>query len=128
VTTHNCQLVLNESDDFNEIFNCNDYSNFDNTDKNVEQLTQKIAQTLSGESDFLLLEIIAFAKIGKSQDVYPSEELVLDKNNSDKKGKKSKILFSVGEVAAKKSLSPDKVWAIFCVNCSTFLSVLSKFE
>jgi hypothetical protein len=31
--------VLNESDDFNEIFNCNDYSNFDNTDKNVEQLT-----------------------------------------------------------------------------------------
>ena len=95
--------VLNESDDFNEIFNCNDYSNFDNTDKNVEQLTQKIAQTLSGESDFLLLEIIAFAKIGKSQDVYPSEELVLDKNNSDKKGKKSKILFSVGEVASMHS-------------------------
>jgi hypothetical protein len=50
--------VLNESDDFNEIFNCNDYSNFDNTDKNVEQLTQKIAQTLSGESDFLSCHIL----------------------------------------------------------------------
>ena len=97
--------VLNENDDFNEIFNCNDYdySNFDNTDKNVGQLAQKIAQTLSGKSDFLLLEIIAFAKIGRSQDVYPSEELVLDKKNSDKKGKKSKILFSVGEVAAMHS-------------------------
>jgi hypothetical protein len=46
---------------------------------------------------------LVFWIVGRSQDVYPSEELVLDKKNSDKKGKKSKILFSVGEVAAMHS-------------------------
>lgn len=95
--------ILNENKDFDVTFNCNDYPDFDATDENIEQLAEKIAKTLSGESEFLLLEITAFAKIGKSQDVYPSEELVLDKNNSDKKGKKSKILFSVGAVAAMHS-------------------------
>ena len=52
--------------------------------------------------EFLILDIETYAKIGKSQDVYPSEELVLDKPNSGK-GSKSKILYSVGEVAAMHS-------------------------
>ena len=95
--------ILNENDNFDETFHCNDYLTFSDVDKHIEQLAEKIAKTLSGKNKFLLLEVAAFAKIGKSQDVYPSEELVLDKNNSDKKGKKSKILFSVGNVAAMHS-------------------------
>ena len=91
---------LNKEGNFDKTFNCNDYLTFDNVDESIEQLAEKIAQTLSGKNDFLLLEVTAFAKIGKSQDVYPSEELVLDKSNSDKKGKKSKILFSVDAIAA----------------------------
>ncbi|MBA5248730.1 MAG: type I-F CRISPR-associated protein Csy3 [Gammaproteobacteria bacterium] len=95
--------VLNENNTFNETFECNNHLSFDNTDEKAQQLATEIAKTLSGENEFLLLEINAFAKIGKSQDVYPSEELVLDKGNTDKKGKKSKILFAVGEVAAMHS-------------------------
>ncbi len=93
--------VLNKDDSFDEIFNCSNYLNFDSSDKNIEKLATKIAKTLSGENEFLLLEINAYAQVGKSQDVYPSEELVLDKNNS--KDDKSKILYHVDKVAAMHS-------------------------
>lgn len=93
--------ILNEGDGFDETFNCNDYLDFDNSDKKIDELADKIAKTLSGENEFLLLEINAYAQVGKSQDVYPSEELVLDKSNS--KDKKSKILFAVDGVAAMHS-------------------------
>ena len=49
----------------------------------------------------LLLEITAYALIGKAQEVYPSEELVLDKGKG--KGKKSKILYEVDGVAGMHS-------------------------
>ncbi|PLX49890.1 MAG: type I-F CRISPR-associated protein Csy3 [Desulfobulbaceae bacterium] len=61
------------------------------------QLAAEIAKALSGEMDFLLLGVEAFALIGMAQDVYPSEELVLDKGNS--KSKKSKILYDIDGVA-----------------------------
>ena len=75
--------------------------NFDTTTPDIEALTQAIAEALSGTSDFLLLEINAFAQIGKAQDVYPSEELVLDKSNS--KGGKSKILYQINGIAGMHS-------------------------
>ena len=58
-----------------------------------------IAATLASEDDYLLLDINCFAKVGKAQEVYPSEELVLDKG----KGEKSKILYDVNEQAAMHS-------------------------
>lgn len=93
--------VLNENDNFDETFKCLEHGDFNKKDNKVNQLAEKIAKTLSGKNEFLLLEINAYAKVGKFQDVYPSEELVLDKNNS--KGKKSKILYHVNEVAAMHS-------------------------
>lgn len=75
---------------------------FDDMPDVFDSLATKIARALSGEIDFLLLEIDAYAQVGKAQDVYPSEELVLDKNSSNKGGK-SKILYSVNEVAAMHS-------------------------
>ncbi len=70
-------------------------------DTEVLALAEKIASALSGKTDFLLLEIDTYALVGKAQDVYPSEELVLDKSNS--KGGKSKILYAVKEAAAMHS-------------------------
>lgn len=95
--------VLNNDISKNWVFNSLEFStqNFDNASSEINELAELIAKTLSGENEFLLLEITAFAKVGKSQDVYPSEELVLDKNNS-KEGK-SKILYEVGQVAAMHS-------------------------
>jgi len=59
-----------------------------------------IEQGLSGESH-VLLEVVAFARVGDGQEVYPSQELILDRG--DKKGQKSKTLYAVREVAALHS-------------------------
>jgi len=95
--------ILNSETEKSWFFDANKTSirNFDLSTVGVEELGQKIAQALSGETDFLLLEITAFAQVGKAQDVYPSEELVLDKGNS--KTKKSKRLYHVDDVAAMHS-------------------------
>ncbi len=79
--------------------------NFDNNAEQVDVLANNIAEALSSENDFLMLDITCFAKIGKAQEVYPSEELVLSKGKGkDKgKGKKSKILYSVDSIAAMHS-------------------------
>lgn len=68
-------------------------------DQEVISLGNKIAEALASEDDFLMLEIDCFAQVGKAQEVYPSEELVLDKG----KGKKSKILYDVNKIAAMHS-------------------------
>ncbi len=95
--------VLNKNISESWTYNSLDYElhNFKDNASSIDELAKLIAKTLSGENEFLLLEINAFAKVGKSQDVYPSEELVLDKNNS--KEKKSKILYDVNNVAAMHS-------------------------
>ena len=73
--------------------------NTDNSD--VISLGQSIANVLSSEDDFILLEINCFSQIGRAQEVYPSEELILDKGNN--KNKKSKILYAVEGNAAMHS-------------------------
>ncbi|PCI69180.1 MAG: type I-F CRISPR-associated protein Csy3 [Piscirickettsiaceae bacterium] len=95
--------VLNKDISKSWVFNSLKFNiqNFENDSSEINELAELIAKTLTGENEFLLLEINAFAKVGKSQDVYPSEELVLDKNNS-KEGK-SKILYDVNQVAAMHS-------------------------
>jgi len=67
--------------------------------KDVVDLGAKIAKALASEDAFLMLDITCYAQVGKAQEVYPSEELVLDKGQ----GKKSKILYAVDEVAAMHS-------------------------
>jgi len=47
----------------------------------------------------VLLDITCYVQMGRAQEVYPSEELVLDKG----KGEKSKILYSVSDIAAMHS-------------------------
>ncbi|MBL4941919.1 MAG: type I-F CRISPR-associated protein Csy3 [Colwellia sp.] len=74
---------------------------FNSDDEQVAELGERIAKVLASEDHFLMLEINCFVQVGKAQDVYPSEELVLDKGNS--KTKKSKILYSVKDIAAMHS-------------------------
>lgn len=76
---------------------------FDKSDADVDALATKIAAALSGRLPYLLISIDAYALVGNAQEVYPSEELVLDKSREDKKGKKSKILYAVNNVAALHS-------------------------
>ncbi|MDC3221577.1 type I-F CRISPR-associated protein Csy3 [Gammaproteobacteria bacterium] len=96
--------VLNAAAEQSWTFNAQEFSiqNFEQTtDNDIANLGQLIAAALAGTEEFLLLEVTAFAQVGKLQDVYPSEELVLDKSNS--KTKKSKILYHVDNVAAMHS-------------------------
>ena len=76
-------------------------SNFETVTPDIEALATEIANALSGKEDFLLLEIKAFAQVGFAQDVYPSEELVLDKSTA--KDKKSKILYHINNIAGMHS-------------------------
>jgi CRISPR-associated protein Csy3 len=73
--------------------------NFDISDSQVDDLASHIAKALASGDDFLLLDISCFAQVGKAQEVYPSEELVLDKG----KGEKSKVLYHVDGIAAMHS-------------------------
>ena len=85
------------------VFDANEMNirDFDYESENIKILASKIAEALSGKIDYLLLDIQAYALVGKAQDVYPSEELVLDKGNS--KGGKSKILYHINGVAGMHS-------------------------
>lgn len=65
-----------------------------------EELVRVIENGLHGEA-FSLLEIIAYVRVGDGQEVYPSQELILDRG--DKKGQKSKTLYDVDDVAAMHS-------------------------
>jgi CRISPR-associated protein Csy3 len=57
-----------------------------------------LAQGLAGQSH-VLLQVTAFVRMGPGQEVYPSQELILDK---DKAGK-SKTLYHVNNVAGMHS-------------------------
>jgi CRISPR-associated protein Csy3 len=95
--------ALNKGSEQTWVFNAKQFSirHFDHDDQQINSLADRMAQTLNSDSDCLMLEVNCYAKVGKAQEVYPSEELVLDKGHS--KTKKSKILYSVGDQAAMHS-------------------------
>ncbi|MGB2681408.1 MAG: type I-F CRISPR-associated protein Csy3 [Candidatus Competibacter sp.] len=65
--------------------------------ESLDALASVIEQGLAAK-DYVLLEVVAYARVGDGQEVYPSQELILDKG--DKKGQKSKTLYKVGETAS----------------------------
>ena len=99
--------ALNKGSEQSWVFDATRFNtrNFDVDDEQVEILAGCIATALSSENDFLMLEITCFAKIGKAQEVYPSEELVLDKG----KGKKSKVLYSVDGIDGVAAMHSQKI-------------------
>lgn len=64
----------------------------------LAQLGSLIASGLAG-SHHVLLQVTAFVRIGAGQEVFPSQELILDKEKSGK----SKTLYTVNNIAAMHS-------------------------
>ncbi|MBK6614077.1 type I-F CRISPR-associated protein Csy3 [Ottowia sp.] len=58
----------------------------------VQSLGAVIAEGLAGRAH-VLLQITAFARVGAGQEVFPSQELILDRGRGDK----SKTLYHIGE-------------------------------
>lgn len=106
VGVENLEVQVNVSGDETKSWTFDEDDNiklndFTSDNEKLQALAQEIAQALSGNKEYILLDITAFAKVGTAQDVYPSEEMVLDKNNSQEK--KSKILYQVNNQAAMHS-------------------------
>jgi CRISPR-associated protein Csy3 len=76
-------------------FSLNNFAVPDSAAAEIKDLAAVIENGFKGE--LAVLKIIAFARIGAGQEVYPSEELILDKGNA--KGQKSKTLYAVDNVA-----------------------------
>ncbi|KDB54254.1 CRISPR-associated Csy3 family protein [Sphaerotilus natans subsp. natans DSM 6575] len=64
----------------------------------VEAVGELIAKGLAGQRH-VLLQVTAFVRIGAGQEVFPSQELILDKE----KAGKSKTLYTVGGIAGMHS-------------------------
>lgn len=71
-----------------------DFNAPDSVAKDLQALADLITQGLAGKSH-VLLQVTAFARLGAAQEVYPSQELILEKGTS----KKSKTLYQVQGVA-----------------------------
>ncbi|MDT8893134.1 type I-F CRISPR-associated protein Csy3 [Halomonas sp. I1] len=68
------------------------------SDTQTSELAQDIADALAGERH-LILEVIAFSHVGNGQEVFPSQELIVDQSQTrtvnGKAIKKSKTLYTV---------------------------------
>jgi CRISPR-associated protein Csy3 len=95
------EVVVTIGDQQQLVFDAKQFSlrDFNASTPDLDTLANKIADALSGKLPYLLISIDAYALVGKAQEVYPSEELVLDKG----KGDKSKILYQINDVAAMHS-------------------------
>lgn len=102
VGAEHVEIVVKDNFGESWLINANELStrSFDDNTQ-FPLLAEQIASALSGETDYLLLEITAYVKVGKAQEVYPSEELILDKVKG--KGKKSKVLYAVDGIAGMHS-------------------------
>lgn len=83
-------------------FNAHDYSlrDFGSSNKQLKELAAEIELGLKGDG-FVLLNVEACVRLGQGQEVFPSQELVLDSNSTN--STKSKVLYQVGGVAALHS-------------------------
>jgi CRISPR-associated protein Csy3 len=63
--------------------------------QDLAELAKVVEQALAGQQ-YALLEVAAFARVGAGQEVFPSQELILDKG-SNTAGQKSKTLYEMGK-------------------------------
>ncbi|EFK3892201.1 type I-F CRISPR-associated protein Csy3 [Escherichia ruysiae] len=83
------------ANDISWTFNSHDFSlrQFDQEQAAVTQLATIIEQGLSGK-EWVMLTVEAQVRLGAGQEVFPSQELVLDSNSS-----KSRVLYKVAGIA-----------------------------
>ena len=75
-----------------------DRTHFIDKSTDIKAVAAVIEAALAGKG-YALLEVTAYARMGKGQEVFPSQELILDKA----KNAKSKTLYKVQEIAAMHS-------------------------
>jgi len=75
-----------------------DFEATPDSERSLRELAEVIASGLAEET-YVLLEVTAFARVGTAQEVFPSQELVLDRGAGDK----SKTLYTVDGTAAMHS-------------------------
>lgn len=75
---------------------------FAKKDDTLNTLAKWIETGLNGE--LVILQITAYAQVGYGQEVYPSQELILDKGS-----KKSKVLYRVGETDNHAAMHSQKI-------------------
>lgn len=79
--------------------------NFDVPDefsKAVEELANVIQAGLNSKKPEFL-EVKAYARMRAGQEVFPSQELILDQSSGNQKGRKSKTLYEINQTAAMHS-------------------------
>lgn len=97
VGAEHLRVVVNGSQRWE--FNAHDYAlrDFAHRDESLMTLAAEIERGLTGET-FVLLDVEIYARLGRGQEVFPSQELILDSNST-----KSKVLYQVDGVAALHS-------------------------
>ncbi|OBX07445.1 CRISPR-associated protein Cas5 [Gallibacterium salpingitidis] len=75
------------------------FNSFDYQNEQLTQLIDYIEKGFKGEQ-YVFIQVQAEVKMGEGQEVYPSEELVLDNSTSNRK---SKILYQVSNIAGMHS-------------------------
>jgi CRISPR-associated protein Csy3 len=95
------EVVVDTGDGEKLVFDAKQFSlrDFNANHPDVQKLAGKIADALCGRLPYLLISVEAYALVGRAQEVYPSEELILGNG----KGDKSKILYAVNGTAALHS-------------------------
>lgn len=90
--------IKNQSVQTEWIFDCTNFDlrSFPDESASLKELAAVIREGLSG-NEFSFLQVEGFARIGAGQEVFPSQELVLDNNRDNAK---SKTLYEVNGVAA----------------------------
>lgn len=83
------------SDNESWTFDCHDFSlrDFTQASKDLSALAATVEKGLSGQN-WVLLTVEAQVRLGAGQEVFPSQELVLDSNSN-----KSRVLYQVAEIA-----------------------------
>ncbi|MBE9590102.1 type I-F CRISPR-associated protein Csy3 [Moraxella sp. K127] len=92
-------VVVTFGDESVEFANARELSlnNFDYQDDKLALLASWIKGGLMGDK-FTILTVEAHAKVGFGQEVYPSQELILDTGS-----KKSKVLYRVGDISQNRA-------------------------
>ena len=97
IVTH----IVDQKEQNQWTFNSRDYNlrDFGKSSPELEQLAHVVQAGLTGDA-YAFLRVEAFTRLGSGQEVFPSQELVLD---GGRDSAKSKYLYQVGGVAAMHS-------------------------
>lgn len=84
------------------VFDAHDFSlrDFETGNADLDAVAAVIEQALAAPDGYALLEVEAFARMGDAQEVYPSQELILDAGSGNKK---SKTLYVIDGMAGMHS-------------------------